>query len=118
MHRDDTGQLALAVRVQGQDRLGGGPVQGPAVLLQERAVGGLLDESMAEEVFELRLQRHDVDQPAGLEGAQLGACGHVALASSRRSRIVTPNWRPITEATRKVRLHSCGSLSIRASSRP
>ena len=30
----------------------------------------------------------------------------------------TPNCRPITDATRSVRLLSCGSLSMRASSRP
>src|SRR5690348_12209518 len=93
-------------------------MQRAPVLLEQRSIGGLLHERVSKQILELRLKRGDLDQPAGLEPAELGPGAHEVRASRSRSRTVTANCRPITEATLNVRLLSCGRRSIRARSSP
>src|SRR3981081_1953312 len=112
------GKLAQTLGVQREQRLCSEAVQCPAILFQERAVCGILHERVAEEVLELRLQRGHLHEAARLQRPKVVARGHPVFASSSRSSMATPNWRPITAATRNVRLLSGGSRSIRASSSP
>ena len=116
--RDHGRELAPPLGVEREQRVGGEGVERPAVLLQKRAVGGVLDERVPEEVLELRLERGHLHEAARLERAQLSADGHSVFASRSRSSIATPNCRPITAATRRVRLLSGGSRSMRARSSP
>src|SRR6267143_5494183 len=105
VHRDHAGELALAARVGGEEGLGREPVERPPVLLQKRRVRGVLDEGVPEEVFEVRLEYgYGHDEAARFKLVELGDRVHSVFASSSRSRIRTPNWRPITDATRSVRL--------------
>src|SRR5438093_4000056 len=91
VHRDDRGELATPFRVQREEGVGRELVQRTPVLLEQRAVCGVLDEGMPEEVLELWLHRGDLDQATSFEGAEVGLRRHVVGTSSRRSRIVTPN---------------------------
>src|SRR2546430_11620987 len=105
MHRDHGGELAPAVGMKREDGVGGSFMQSTSVLLQERRVSRLLHESVTEEILELRLQGGDLDKPAGLEPAELLARAQGAFGSNSFSRMVTPNWRPMTEA--KIGRASC-----------
>src|SRR6185503_6003910 len=118
VHRDDRGQLSTPLWIQREQRVRGEAVQGPPVLFQQRAVRGILHECVSEEILELRLERCHLHESARLQVPELVARAHPVVASRSRSSIVTPNWRPITAATRSVRLLSGGSRSIRASSSP
>src|SRR2546428_429202 len=118
VHRDDRGELATAFRVQRKEGASRELVQRTPVLLEQRAVCGVLYESMPEEVLELRLHRGDLDQATCFERAEVSLRCHVVRASSRRSRIVRPNCRPTTEATRSVLRLSFGSRSIRSRRSP
>ena len=118
VHRDHRRELALPARIQGEKRFGRELVERTTILLQQRAVRGVLYQCVAEQIFELRLHSGDLDQAARFELPEVGFRGHVVRASSRRSRIVKPNCRPITEATRRVRRLSCGRRSMRSSRRP
>src|SRR5207247_531668 len=62
VHRDDTGQLATAVGVDLEYRLGRELVQRAAILLEESAVRGVLHEPVAEEVLEPGLHHAAGDQ--------------------------------------------------------
>ena len=76
MHRDDTGELALAFRIDRHERLRGELVQRATVLLEKRAVRRVLHESVPEEVLELGLNGGDPDQAARLERHELGLRRH------------------------------------------
>ena len=54
VHGQDAGQLAASLGIQRLQRLSDEPVQLTALLLEERPVGGVLDEPVSEEVLELR----------------------------------------------------------------
>src|SRR5205807_6513348 len=119
VHRDYAGELALAARVGGEEGLGREPVERAPVLLQKGRIRGVLDEGVTEEILEVRLGHgHGHDQAARFKLVELGDRVHSVFASRSRPRIRTPNCRPITEATRSVRLLSGVSRSIRARSSP
>src|SRR5947207_2497023 len=118
MHRDHGCELALAVGMQREDGFGGSFMKCTTVLLKERGVRRLLHEDVTEEVLELRLQCGDLNKATGLEPAEVLARAHGAFGSNSFSRMVTPNWRPMTEATRSMCRLAAGSRSIRARSSP
>ena len=118
MHRDDGGELALPIGIRREERLRGEAVQRAPVLFEKRGIRGVLHERMSEEVLQLRLEHRELNEAARFEGPELRAGLHAVFVSKRRSRMRTPNCRPITEATRSVRFVSGASRSIRASSRP
>src|SRR2546426_299676 len=69
VERDHGRKLAPPLGVQREDRVGGKRVERPAVLLQQRAVRGVLDERVPEEVLELRLERCHLHKAARLKRA-------------------------------------------------
>ncbi len=66
------GDLLQPFGVRGLERLGDAPVHDPALLLQERPVGGLVGQRVAERVRGPGDQRRRADQVAHLELAQIG----------------------------------------------
>ena len=120
VHRQHRRELADALRVELLERLADLAVQLAALLLEQRAVGRVLDERVAEQVLELRAQRREPDR-----GPSPRACRAAMSRGHRsppppttRSSTRTGNWRPITAAIRRLRFAASGSWSIRASSRP
>ena len=91
MHCYHRGKLALALGIEQKQRVRGEAVQRAAILLQERAVRRVLHEGVPEEVLELRLDRGNLDEPARLQGPELGASVHTDLASRMRSSSETAN---------------------------
>ena len=106
MHRDHGGELTAAVWVHREKRFGGELVKRTAILLEQRAVRGVLNERVPEEVLELGLDHRELDEATRFERPQVGAGVHAVFVSRSRSRMRTPNWRPMTDATRSVRLLS------------
>src|SRR5213076_1551797 len=102
VHRDHRGQLTATLGIHRDERFGGELVERTSILLEQRAVRRVLHQRVTEEVLELGLDRRDLDEAARLERAQVGAGVHAVFASRSRSRIRTPNWRPMTDATRSV----------------
>ena len=72
VHGQDAGHLAASFGIQRLQRLSHEPVQLTALLLQERPVGGVLDEPVSEEVLELRSVGSDLDEALGLERVEVG----------------------------------------------
>src|SRR5256712_6674657 len=69
VERDHGRKLAPPLGVEREQRVGGKGVERPAVLLPKRAVGGVLDERVPEEVLQLRLERCHLHEAARLKRA-------------------------------------------------
>jgi hypothetical protein len=82
VHRQQAGELGRAFGVERLERFADLAVQVAPLLLEERAVGRVLDQPVAEEVLELGPMGGDPDQALGLERLDLGV-GHGATPGDR-----------------------------------
>ena len=120
VHGQHRRELTGSLRIERLERLADTTVQLSPLLLEERAVGRVLDEGVPEQVLELGAFRSEADETLGRQRVELGVRGHADTSASptTRSRTRTGNCRPMTAAIRRLRFAASGSWSIRASSRP
>src|SRR5262245_48649041 len=122
------GQFVNLVGKESLQRLAYCIVQLSSILLEQRLVGRVLHERMAQQILQLRLRGDEAQEASGFERVELTDEIHFASSSelvvsgyslaNTCSSTFTANCRPMTEATRNVCLTSSGNRSMRASSRP
>src|SRR5919106_675887 len=117
VHVEHRRQLADSVGVELLEGNAHTPVQLAPFLFEQRRVRGVLQEAVAKQVLELGPECSEADEALCLEHVNLRLGGHDS-APITRSSTRTGNCRPMTAATRRLRLASSGNWSILASSNP